>query len=619
MSEDSESSIWNFCKLPRELDEATKHEGGSGFKILTQLFLTYFLFCKAMSRDWVTLFTLNVYFSKVLAVDTNVVNMMTTAATSPFGIKTLWGALSDALPCLGYNKRFYILWGVGVSIMCMFGLIVLVDEGTYGEGNPAPSGVVFIATALFFGFEYGGATCDSLTQARYTELMKMMGKPTIVAFVWFLMNSCTLFSSWGNLWITAGSYKILLFPAILAALPMLVPASLNWLAEPPAEHFCKPDIAKVAKHRGCFALSMVMAGGALLGTLLIMLKFGSTVLTTFYFSMGAIFIIMSRFTLPRSIWGPGVYMFLCSALRLFFSGTLQGWYTFRNEAGLPAETENTCGANETNCIPYCIRDGPGFSTSFYQLWGNFIGAIAAVFAVMIFDNVIVKWNVRPAFWVTTVFQMGSTMLEVAIIERWNHKPFGTTPGVDQTVDQWFFLFGPLCIEKIVEMLDFMPCNVLIGNLCPKNMEATIFAVLAGSQNFGSNIARVMGALVVEKLGVNFHNTQYEKCMNPRVDWFFGLTGLAVARVAGGILLPAITVPLTFCMLPNKPLAEKYEDDDDGREVELNNMNEDGPSGPPNKQGTVQDLVRTGTSMSALAMLSVASGGKVVAGVREHVL
>merc|ERR1739844_444032 len=119
---------------------------------------------------------------------------------------------------------------------------------------------------------------------------------------------------------------------------------------------------------------------------------------------------------------------------------------------------------------------------------------------MIFDNVIVKWNVRPAFWVTTVFQMCSTMLEVSILERWNHVPFGTTPGVDQTVDQWFFLFGPLCIEKIVEMLDFMPCNVLIGKLCPESMEATIFAVLAGSQNFGSNLAFLFGAVIVEALG-----------------------------------------------------------------------------------------------------------------------
>jgi len=323
--------------------------------------------------------------------------------------------------------------------------------------------------------------------------------------------------------------------------------------------------------------------------------------------------------LPQAIWGPGVYMFLCSALRLFFSATLQGWYTYRNEAGLPTETTDPCkDSTDPNCISWCIKDGPGFSTSFYQLWGNFIGAIAAVFAVMVFDNVIVKWNVRPAFWVTTVFQMCSTMLEVAILERWNHVPFGTTPGVDQNIDAAFFLFGPLCIEKIVEMLDFMPCNVLIGNLCPKNMEATIFAVLAGSQNFGSNIARVMGAIVVQDvLGVNFASNSND-CVNERVGWFFNLRGLSVARVAGGILLPAITVPLTFIMLPSKPLAEKYDNEDDGA-VELREINEDAPTYPPNKQGTVQDLVRTGTSMSALAMLSVASGGKVVAGVREHVL
>jgi len=596
--------------------------GGSGYKILVQLFLTYFLFCKAMSRDWITIFSLTVYFIKVLNVDTSVANMMYTAAASPFGIKTLWGAISDAMPCLGYNKRFYILWGVSVSIFCAVMLAILNPEGQYTAENPAPQSVVFLATALFFGFEYGGATCDSLTQARYTELMKMMGKPTIVAFVWFLMNSCTLFSSWGNLWIGEGTYKILFWPAIIAALPMLIPAGFNWLAEPPAEHFCKPDIAKVSKHKGAFALSMVMAVGALAGTLLIMLRVDDFILVSFYVGMGAIFCTMSFFTLPRPIWGPAVYMFLCCSLRLFFSATLQGWYTFRNEMGLPEETEDPCeGSTDPNCISWCIRDGPGFSTSFYQLWGNFIGAIAAVIAVLIFDQVIVKWNVRPAFWVTTVFQMFSTMLEVAIIQRWNHTLFGTTPGVDQTVDQWFFLFGPLCIEKIVEMLDFMPCNVLIGNLCPKNMEATIFAVLAGSQNFGSNIARVMGGVWVEYLGVTFESNS-NNCTNPPVDWFFGLKGLAFARVCGGIILPAITVPLTFIMLPDKPLAEKYDDSADDEGIELNAPGDDAPTDPwhAQKQGTVQDLVQSRSRMSALSLLSIASGGKAgVAGVREHVL
>merc|ERR1719510_2369930 len=119
------------------------------------------------------------------------------------------------------------------------------------------------------------------------------------------------------------------------------------------------------------------------------------------------------------------------------------------------------------------------------------------------------------------------------------------------------------------------------------MEATIFAVLAGSQNFGSNIARVMGAVAVESLGVNFPSNS-NQCVNERVSWFFNLRGLTVARVAGGIILPAITVPLTFCMLPDKALTEKFHFDDDDGAVELTAVNEDAPStDPPRKQGTVQ--------------------------------
>merc|ERR1711972_972683 len=222
--------------------------------------------------------------------------------------------------------------------------------------------------------------------------------------------------------------------------------------------------------------------------------------------MGIGFIILSKFVLNPDIWGPSTYMFLCSSLTMFFNGTLQGFYTFRNEYGLPEDVPDPCLGNATQpCRSYCIADGPGFSTRYYQTVGQFLGAVAAVIAVMLFDQFIVKWKTRPAFWVTCVFKMSATILEVMIIERWNHSLFGTTAGTPeaQWVDQLFFMVGAQAVFKIVDMLDFMPFNVLIGNMCPPNMEATIFAVLAGSQNFGQTIATVNGGIFTKFMGVVF--------------------------------------------------------------------------------------------------------------------
>lgn len=583
MSEEknAEGDIYNFCRLRGELDEVTD---GGGCKVMTQLFLTYFLYCKAMSRDWIQN-TFNVYYLNVLFADSNIANIMYTVYSTPFGVKTLWGSLSDALPCLGYHKKYYIMWGVSVSILCASMLAVLYPEGQFSQSNPAPFSVIVFVTVLFFGFDYGNATVDSLTQARYTEFMKMMGKPTIVSFVWFMMNSCTLFSALGNLWIEEGSYKILLWPAVALALPMLIPVAMNWLAEPPAKTCCTPEVAKVMKHKGCFLLAMFLAVGALLGSALVLIFGGDesaqfTILLPYYAFCGVTFIVVSKFVLHPDIWGPSTYMFLCSALTLYFNGTLQGFYTFRNEAGLPAEQKDPCfnettGITEPGCKSYCMADLPGFSTSYYQTVGQFLGAVAAVIAVLIFDQVIVKWKTRPAFWITCAFKIGATVLEVMIIERWNHKLFGTTPGLpeSQWVDQIFFLVGAQAVFKIVDMLDFMPFNVLIGNMCPPGMEATIFAVLAGSQNFGATIANMNGGIFTRYMGV-VYSRNYEECANPTVAWAGGLSAFGVVRVVAGIVLPAITIPLTFVLLPDKLLSEKYEFPNEDGEVELTGAGED---------------------------------------------
>jgi len=602
----------DLAKLSGDLDKITD---GGGKKILTQLFLTYFLFCKAMARDWV-LATAIPFYTKILGANDEITNNMYTASRSPFGIKTLWGSLSDALPFMGYHKRFYILWGVFVSI-CSIILLIIIGLSREGSTGPASFLLVQLSTLCIFGFEYGGATCDSLTQARYTELMKQMGTPTIVSFVWFLMNSCTLISSWGNLLLEEGNWLVLLYFAIPAALPMLYPAAMNWLAEAPASAYCSFQTEKLIKHKLIFIMSMILAVGALGGTGLLILNAGNLTKVIYFATLSTTFVVMSFFALPLNIAKPAFYMFLCSSLRLFFSGTLQVWYTSSNQY----QGEVNCLAehvdNSTYCTDAtilkdytCIPTGPGFTTAYYQFVGNFLGAIAATVAVVIFEKVIVFWNVRAAFWITTVFSMCSAMLEISILQRWNHSLFGTNP-LDYLnshwVDQIFFVVGTQAIDKIIEMLDFMPCNVLIGKLCPPNMEATIFAVLAGSQNFGTNLAFIFGSIVVANLGVTF-NSLTNECINPNITVAgVTLTGLTWARALGGIVLPAITVPLTFVLLPDKLLNEDFLDATEG-ETELTAGAAGGEAPPQGMATGATGSIPRGTSQVSFVSLASISKG-----------
>jgi len=195
-------------------------------------------------------------------------------------------------------------------------------------------------------------------------------------------------------------------------------------------------------------------------------------------------------------------------------------------------------------------------------------------------------------------------LEVMLIERWNHKLFGTIPGQpeSQWVDQIFFLVGAQAVYKIVDMLDFMPNNVLIGNMCPPGMEATIFAVLAGSQNFGSTIAYMNGGIFTRYMGV-VYSRNFDECANDPVAWAGGMSAFGVVRVVAGIVLPAITIPLTFVLLPDKYLSEKYEFPGEGEgEVELTGAGEDVGGGVPTN-ATKETLLSGGVLSTGIAAKS----------------
>merc|ERR1719221_1937681 len=65
----------------------------------------------------------------------------------------------------------------------------------------------------------------------------------------------------------------------------------------------------------------------------------------------------------------------------------------------------------------------------------------------------------------------------------------------------------------------MPSIVLIGKLCPKDIESTVFAILAGFSNFGSNLANVLGKVLLDSLGVELQDAAVHdtECFE-REDW-----------------------------------------------------------------------------------------------------
>jgi len=213
--------------------------------------------------------------------------------------------------------------------------------------------------------------------------------------------------------------------------------------------------------------------------------------------------------LPRTLARSNFYMFLISVAYLDLSGPLAYFYTGRHG---------------------CIQDAPHFSYSYYLAVSNFVGSVGGALGAVLFQSM-QKWSFRSAFVVTTCAQVIASLFDLLIIQRWN-MAIGMT-------DAAAYLFGDAACQNMAAMLAMMPCAVLTARLCPRGAEATVYAILAGFQNFGMSISSVLGARLCDAFGVVA--SQEGPCD------FGNLTKLVILA---HVVAPMACVPLTFWLVPS---------------------------------------------------------------------
>merc|ERR1712167_163613 len=64
----------------------------------------------------------------------------------------------------------------------------------------------------------------------------------------------------------------------------------------------------------------------------------------------------------------------------------------------------------------------------------------------------------------------------------------------------YFVLGSSISGTVIAQWQWMPGVVMLSQMCPKGMEATMYALLAGCHNLGNTIASNCGALVLQYLG-----------------------------------------------------------------------------------------------------------------------
>lgn len=184
--------------------------------------------------------------------------------------------------------------------------------------------------------------------------------------------------------------------------------------------------------------------------------------------------------------------------------------------------------------PDCVVDGPHFNWTFLLTWNALAQSLFAFIGVALFQRYVSKWTFRRAFLVTSLLQQLTCIFDIAMVMRWNRKM-----GIPDKV--WYFCSASI-IEEVASMWAFMPGCVLISRLCPKNIESTMYAVVAGLQNFAQSMSKFSGNfLCYTVLGIRTLPTAESGCD-------FTNLPLAIGLAMGAC--PLLPISLTFWLVPN---------------------------------------------------------------------
>ena len=121
-----------------------------------------------------------------------------------------------------------------------------------------------------------------------------------------------------------------------------------------------------------------------------------------------------------------------------------------------------------------------------------IYGFASVIGIWIFNKYLRNVGFKKIMWVTTILSMLFNMLSIILVKRINVR-FG--------IPDYIFCMTADALTTALAEINTMPLLVLACNICPKNIEGTLFAFLMSVINMGSLISNQMGSYFTIYLGI----------------------------------------------------------------------------------------------------------------------
>lgn len=425
-------------------------------------------------------------------------------ASAAWALKPIIGMVSDLLPIGGYNKAPYVVLAslIGVASVVAIGLR---SQATMSLGA---------AVLCLFGMSLQAATCDLLTEAKYSEHLTLVPRygPDLISFIW---GGITVGSIFGltlvGVLLPAFGPRAVFLACVVPTTSVCYPALRNYFGEAclsaEAIHFKRQGFLKQYELvLLCVLMTALTLALTAIGTMPISHRLHCIA------AVAALFIVVPCFHLVMrpEIACVNSFFVLQSASSITISGATFYFYT-DGPAQYPA--------------------GPHFSVGFFTTALGLVSCVMSILGLATYNKYLKHWSYRPLLFFTNFLVTILSLLDTMMFLRWNEKI-----GIHDT----FFIVGSSLATAVIRQWRWMPGVVIMSQLCPRGMEATMLALLAGCDNLGNQIGDYIGAYVLEVLDVHPKGGEHEGAEFDNL-WKASLVAT---------FLPVFTVLLVPVCIPN---------------------------------------------------------------------
>ena len=446
------------------------------------------------------------YAQKYLKFSAQAFQRFDVLVSFPWMLKPFLGVLTDTTPVFGYKKRAYLTF---VSLCGTIAIFMIGSMTFHPEDGMKFAVLVTLVNTLI-------AFSDVLTGARLFEAMSLnqTSGGDLLTYSWMLTTiGAIVGTALSYIGLETGQYRMIYWFAFPCALQLVFTSAFGLLPEKkvPSDYSAH---AMAKKHWNKFLLAFIITICSL-GVIAIQLVSGivDDFVTCFLccVSIAAVLCCAIYWCLEKKVAMMLLYLFIDRFVNVNVSRAKMYWYTEGNE---------------------CVPNGPHFGYVFFIVATFLVALTAQAIGIWLFQRYLARSNVRLVLLVSIVTKIIAKFTDIWIITRTNLRM-----GIG---DHSAYVFSEGVIEGIAFILNYMPSSVVLAKFAEKDIESTLFTVLAGTVNVAQALAVTIGSSAMTFVGIHT-DLVAGKC---NFDQLIPLLMIC------GVVLPLFSVPFIYLLVPD---------------------------------------------------------------------